>query len=249
MSNRGRAGDHRVTALADWNGERATLDDRMNADKSSASRDNVGAAVQHQMLWRRLATTAGARVEHNDSFGTAVVPRGSAVVALRQRPAASATRACARRPDSGSRSRRCFRASARRHTSREPGPRAGTIAHGRVRCRAAFRRGSRQGGRHLVRQQLPDIIGLRSTGSFTSEYFNIGLTRARGAELSGELAPHPTLRIRAATPSSTPKSWRARRSSARCLPWDSRHSGGRATRDSCRDRGRGSASRRTSRAW
>ena len=38
-------------------------------------------------------------------------------------------------------------------------------------------------------------IGLRSTGGYNSEYFNIGLTSARGAELGLDVAPVPSLRI------------------------------------------------------
>ena len=37
----------------------------------------------------------------------------------------------------------------------------------------------------------------RSTGGYNSEYFNIGLTRARGAELSTEVAPHANVHLRA----------------------------------------------------
>src|SRR5207237_7517420 len=39
-----------------------------------------GFAVQHQAIWRRVVVAAGGRVEHNGSFGTAAVPRGSVVI-------------------------------------------------------------------------------------------------------------------------------------------------------------------------
>ena len=41
-------------------------------------------SVQHQALWARTFVTVGARVEHNDSFGTAAVPRGSIVYVAHQ---------------------------------------------------------------------------------------------------------------------------------------------------------------------
>lgn len=75
--------DHLVTFVADWTGERIHLTDRMPLDPAGAesrhARNNVGAAVQEQALWSRVFVTAGGRIEHNDSFGTAAVPRGSVV--------------------------------------------------------------------------------------------------------------------------------------------------------------------------
>lgn len=80
----GRAGDHIDTALVDWDGERGTLDDRLDGSRVMASRDNVGLTLQHQAMWPRLFITAGIRFEHNDSFGGAAVPRvGAAWVARR----------------------------------------------------------------------------------------------------------------------------------------------------------------------
>ena len=196
VSNRGRAGDHRITALADWNGERATLDDRLNADKSNESRDNVGAAVQHQMLWRRLATTAGARVEHNDSFGTAVVPRGSAVVTLRQSAGSlgdTRVHAAAGLGIKEPTLLQSFSTSPYFTGNPDLEPERARTAEFGVEQRFAADRAKVDAT--WFDNSYRDIIGLRSTGSFTSEYFNIGLTSARGAELSGELAPHRTLRI------------------------------------------------------
>ncbi|HEX4346534.1 MAG TPA: TonB-dependent receptor [Vicinamibacterales bacterium] len=75
--------DHVVTVLADWTGERIHLTDRMPFDPADAdsrhSRNNVGAAIQEQALWSRVFVTAGGRIEHNQNFGTAAVPRGSLV--------------------------------------------------------------------------------------------------------------------------------------------------------------------------
>ena len=80
--------EHLVTVLGDWNGERIHLTDRMPFDPGDAeskhSRNNFGGAIEEQASWSRVFVTAGARVEHNDSFGTAAVPRGSVVLVAHQ---------------------------------------------------------------------------------------------------------------------------------------------------------------------
>ncbi len=75
--------DHQITGAIDWDGERAELRNRLAATLVPASRDNVGAAIQHQLLGPRFALTSGLRVERNDSFGTAVAPRLAFVYMLR----------------------------------------------------------------------------------------------------------------------------------------------------------------------
>ena len=150
-------------------------------------------SIQHQMLWRRVSTTAGARVERNESFGTAVVPRGSAVVtrAPGRRTHRRDARA-SRRLDSASRSRRCCRPSASRpyfrgnpdlEPERSRAVEAGIeqrLAGDRVKLEATW-----------FDNRYRDIIGLRSTGGYNSEYFNIGLTQRarRRARRGGRAAP------------------------------------------------------------
>ena len=73
----GTAGTHLLTTAVDWDGERALLADRQASTSTNASRNNVGWTIQEQALWARVFVTGGLRIEHNDSFGTAVVPRGS----------------------------------------------------------------------------------------------------------------------------------------------------------------------------
>src|SRR5262249_18276531 len=80
LANDDSNGVQLLTALVNWDGERATLTDRLANAQTPASRDNVGVAVQHQAQWRRLSATAGGRIEHNASFGNAAVPRGSIAV-------------------------------------------------------------------------------------------------------------------------------------------------------------------------
>ena len=77
------AGAEILTVAVDWNGERATLTDRLAGTTAMPSRNNVGLAVQHQHVGARLAVTTGLRLEDNTSFGTAVTPRVSAALWLR----------------------------------------------------------------------------------------------------------------------------------------------------------------------
>ncbi|MCC7185021.1 MAG: TonB-dependent receptor [Acidobacteria bacterium] len=77
------AGAEILTVAADWNGERATLTDRLAATTATPSRNNIGLAVQHQHVSARLALTTGVRLEDNASFGTAITPRVSASLWLR----------------------------------------------------------------------------------------------------------------------------------------------------------------------
>lgn len=196
--NGGQRGDQRVTVLADWNGERAQLDNRMSGERNSASRDNVGAAVQHQMLWRRLATAVGARVERNQNFGTAVVPRGSAVLVLHEgtgRIGSTRLRAAAGLGIKEPTVLQSFSTSPYFLGNPDLQPERSRALEAGVEQRFAGDRAEFDAT--WFDNRYRNIIGLRSTGGYNSEYFNIGLTRARGAELGAELAPHPSLRVRA----------------------------------------------------
>jgi len=64
-----------VTAALDYDAERATLTDRLDGSSLDAARDNVGLTGQYQVVSQAIALVGSARVEWNDSFGTAVVPR------------------------------------------------------------------------------------------------------------------------------------------------------------------------------
>jgi vitamin B12 transporter len=193
----GRAGDHRVTAMADWTGERARIDNRLSGDRISASRDNVGASVQHQLLWRRLATTVGARVERNDDFGTAVVPRGSAVFTVRQSGAAFGDTRLHAAAGLGIKEPtvlQTFSTSPYYKGNPDLEPERSRALEAGVEQRLGGDRAKLDAT--WFNNRYRNIIGLRSTGGYNSEYFNIGLTRARGAELSGEVAPFRAVRVR-----------------------------------------------------
>lgn len=200
LSSGASHGDQRLTLLADWNGERALLDNTLAASQTSASRNNVGVSVQHQALWRRVFVTAGARVEHNDSFGTAAVPRGSIVVVARESAGAigeTKLRASAGLGIKEPTVLQSFSLSPYFLGNPDLLPeRARTVEAG-VEQRLA-------GNRAKVDvtwfdNQFRNLISTRTTNpaTFTAQYFNIGLSRARGAEVAAELAPSSRLRGRA----------------------------------------------------
>jgi outer membrane cobalamin receptor len=135
--------------------------------------------------------TAGLRVEHNESFGTATVPRVSAAWYAHKGSGAVGT--------------------TRLHASAGRGIKEPTILQSfspnpfflgnpdlqpeRTRALDAgveqrFARDRASVDLTWFDNRYRDIISTRtlSFNPFTSQYFNIGLTRARGAELSGSLA-------------------------------------------------------------
>jgi vitamin B12 transporter len=185
------AGTHVETALIDWDGERATLTDALASTDVPASRDNVGVTLQHQALWARAFVTAGVRFEHNASFGNATVPRIAAAFYPRTGgESVGATRISAN-----------FGRGIKEPTiiqSFSPNPffqgnpdlqpeKARTaelgveqrFANDRLRVSAAW-----------FDNSYRNIIATRtiSFNPFVSQYFNIGLTSARGAELSADVA-------------------------------------------------------------
>jgi len=185
------AGTHVETALVDWEGERATLGDALAGTSNPASRDNVGLTLQHQALWARVFVTAGVRIEHNDSFGTATVPRvGAAWYARTGGDAVGTTRL------HGSAGRGIKEPTILQSFSTNPfflgnphlePERSGAVdagveqrlAHDRVRVDLTW-----------FDNRYRDIIALQTINpqTFSSQYFNIGLTRARGVELTGDVA-------------------------------------------------------------
>jgi outer membrane cobalamin receptor len=191
--------EHLVTGTIDWDGERAELLNRIAGTVVPASRDNVGGAVQHQLLGRRFALTSGLRVERNDSFGTAVAPRFSFAYMARQHEG----------PLGDVRLKASGGAGVKEPTvtqSFSPAPsflgnpdlepeRARTfdagveqrLFDGRAKVDFTFFYG-----------RFENIISTRtlSFSPFRAQYFNIGLTHARGTELAVEVAPVRGVNIR-----------------------------------------------------
>jgi len=194
------AGTHVDTALVDWDGERATLRDALANTSQDASRDNVGLSLQHQALWSRVFVTGGVRFEHNASFGNATVPRVAAAAYLHTGDGSlGATRAHVTaglgikeptilqsyspnlyflgNPDLKPERSRAFDLGLEQR-----------FAHDRARVDVTW-----------FDNRYENIIGLETIDftTFASQYFNIGLTRARGAELSGDVALVSGLRAKA----------------------------------------------------
>jgi vitamin B12 transporter len=193
-------GDHRLTLLGDWDGERATLDDALAGTSMPASRNNFGASIQHQALWARAFVTLSGRIEHNDSFGTAVVPRGSVVYIAH--------------PGGGTFGETKLKASAGlgikeptvlQSFSLSPFFRGNPdLQPERSRTVDASIEQRLLGDRAKIEltwfdNRYRNIISTRTTDpeTFAAEYFNIGLTRARGAELGVELVPVRAVHVRA----------------------------------------------------
>jgi outer membrane cobalamin receptor len=193
------AGTFVETALVDWEGERATLGDALEGTSAFASRDNVGVTLQQQALWSKLFVTAGVRFEHNASFGDASVPRIAAAWYLRTGNDAVGT--------------------TRVHGTAGKGIKEPTITQSYStnpfflgnpdlapeRTRAVDLGIEQRFARDRVRVDVTwfdnryrDIIALQTIDftTFASQYFNIGLTTARGAEMSGDVALVSGLRVK-----------------------------------------------------
>jgi outer membrane cobalamin receptor len=194
-----RIGDQQLTIIGDWDGERADLVDRLAATSVPASRNNFGLSVQQQALWARTFLTVGARFEHNDSFGAAAVPRGSIAYVLRTGgTVVGSTRLRASgglgikeptllqsfspspyfkgNPDLEPERSRSFEVGVEQR-----------LASDHARIDAAW-----------FDNRFKNLISTRTTdpATFAAEYFNIGLTRARGVELSGDAAAGAGFRAR-----------------------------------------------------
>jgi len=202
LANDASHGSQLLTLLADYDGERATLDDRLAGASTPAARDNAGIAAQHQAVWRRVVATAGGRVEHNASFGNAAVPRGSVVYVAHEG-------ADARGPFGDTRLRAAAGLGIKEPTvlqSFSPSPffrgnpdlvpeRSRTVEagieqrlfHDRARVEATW-----------FDNRYENLISTRTTNpaTFEAQYFNIGLTQARGVELASDVAPTAALRLR-----------------------------------------------------
>jgi len=194
------AGDHRLTFLADWDGERASLIDQLASTTVPASRNNSGLSVQHQALWARAFVTAGARIEHNDSFGTAAVPRGSIVYVARQGSGTvgdTRLRASAGLGIKEPTVLQSFSPSPFFHGNPDLLPERSRTVEAGIEQRFASDRARVE--LTWFDNRFRNLIATRTTNpaTFAAEYFNIGLTQARGAELAIDIAPLRTLRARA----------------------------------------------------
>jgi vitamin B12 transporter len=179
------AGAEFLTLALDWDGERATLVDRMLDETISPRRNNYGATVQHQHVSRWFALTTGLRVERNEHFGTAVVPRFSAAVFLRSTKLKGNFGRGIKEPTM----RQSFSLSwfdlgnpnlkAERARTFDVGFEQ-RLAGDRVKVEAVW-----------FDNRFENQINTRtiSFAPYQAKYFNVGLTRARGTEVVVEIVP------------------------------------------------------------
>ena len=193
------SGTQHTTFAADWDGERGTLRDELNGGETKASRNNVGVTLQHQALWRRVSASGGVRFEHNDSFGGAAVPRGSiAVVAHRSTGTLGQTRLKAS-AGTGIKEPTILQSFSLNdfflgNPDLQP-ERSRTIDAG-IEQRLIDDRAKIEFT--WFDNHYRDIISTRtlSFNPYRSQYFNIGESRARGIELTGEIVPATSVRLR-----------------------------------------------------
>lgn len=197
IANDSAHGSQLLTFLVDWDGERADLQDRLASTLTTPSRDNFGWSVQHQAVWQRMFVTVGGRVEHNESFGTSAVPRGSVAFVVHR--------------GNGSVGETTVRANAGLGIKEPTLLQSFSLSpyfHGNPDLLPEHAR-TREVGieQRLANDRLKidlvwfdneyrNLIGLQTTNpaTFEASYFNIGLTTARGLEWTTEVAPTTHLR-------------------------------------------------------
>jgi vitamin B12 transporter len=187
-----------VTALVDWDGERATLTDRLAKTVVGAARNNIGISVQHQLIGRRGSIASSMRAEHNDSFGDKWVPRISGVLIAHAGSGTWGELAIKGNAGRGVKEPTILQSfSPNMFFLGNPAllPELATtwdlgvsqrFAGDRARIDATY-----------FDNKYENQISTRTTNfsTFASQYFNVGDTTARGLELSGEAVIVPALRV------------------------------------------------------
>jgi vitamin B12 transporter len=193
------AGTHVSTFAVDWDGERATLRNILAAATTRVERNNFGASLQHQILWPRVFATVGVRLENNDSFGFAAVPRGSLTWVARDTDGAVGTTRVKIAAGGGIKEPTMLQSFSpspvfpgnpdldpERSRTLDAGVEQ-TLFHKMLIVEATW-----------FANRFRDIISTRVTSfsPFTLAFLNVGESRARGLELSAHLAPHSGFRLR-----------------------------------------------------
>jgi vitamin B12 transporter len=192
--------DNTLTFLADWNGERVTATNRRTGLETINSRDNFGAALQDQLLWRRVFVTVGGRIEKNEDFGTAFVPRGTIVYVVREASSAAGETRVKASAGSGIKEptlAESFSVSPFALGNPDLDPERSRSAEVGIEQRLANQRA--KVALTYFDNHFSDVIQLITTNpsTFEGKYFNTGVTRARGIELGAEAAPVAAVRLRA----------------------------------------------------
>jgi vitamin B12 transporter len=183
-----------VTVAFDWNGERGVLTDRFAGSVVRAARDNFGWTVQDQWFGARSAFSAGLRIEQNDSFGTVVAPRVSLAYMAAPNTKLKANAGLGVKEPTIPQS---FSPSPFFLGNPDLEPERATTVDAGVEQRLFGQRLKVDAVWFYGR--FRNIISTRTTSfsPFLARYFNIGLTKAHGAEIAVEAAPAPPFRARA----------------------------------------------------
>jgi vitamin B12 transporter len=193
-------GNQFITALADWDGERARADNRLASTSTINTRHNGGVSLQDQLMWPRAFVTVGVRVEKNESFGTAVVPRATGVYVLHPSDGSIGDTQIKASVGTGIKEPTMlesfsvspfFRGNADLKPERSRSAEVGIsqrFAADRAKVELAY-----------FYNRFSNQIALITTNPATFEalYQNIGVTRARGIELDAEARPIAALHLRA----------------------------------------------------
>ena len=192
-------GVHQLTGAVDWDGERGSLEDVLAGTSTEISRNNFGLSVQHQGSWTRIFTTVGVRLEDNDSFGRSAAPRGSVAVIARRSDGPFGETKLKVSGGKGIKeptALQSFSTSPFFLGNPELEPEEAVSFEFGIEQRFAQSRGRLD----VVwfDNRFENIIATRtiSFSPFTSQFFNIGKTEARGLELVAAAAPHPAIEAR-----------------------------------------------------
>jgi len=182
-----------LTFAFDVNAERGVLTNRMASSVVRASRDNFGWTAQHQWFGARASIASGLRIEQNDSFGTAVAPRVSIAVAAAANTKLKFNAGLGVKEPTILQS---FSPSPSFLGNPDLDPERATTVDAGIEQRLFAQRVKIEAIWFDARYK--NIISTRTISftPFLSQYFNIGLTKAHGAELAFDTAPTAALRIR-----------------------------------------------------
>jgi len=190
-------GRHLLSLGADVERETGELGDRRE-DLLSPERTNLGFYLQDRaVLWDRVFLTLGGRVEHNDSFGTAAVPRAAVSWHLGTGAHVTVLRASAGAGIKEPTFYESFGVSYYAHGNPDLAPERsrsfdlGVEQHlldGRLRLQASL-------FHQIYRDQVTYTVTDPTT--FQGSYVNLGKSRARGLEASAEAVPSSWLGLRA----------------------------------------------------
>lgn len=188
-----------VTLLADWEGERATLNDRLAGTSLPAARNNLGVSVQHQLFGRRGSLTTSVRIEHNGSFGNAWVPRASGAWIVRRSSGAIGNTTLRGNIGTGVKEPtvlQSFSPNAGFLGNPDLLPERARTWDAGIEQRLAADRARLELTYFDNRYQDQITTRTMSTNPFRSQFVNrLSVTTARGLEASAEIAPVASLRF------------------------------------------------------